>query len=364
MNINFFNEEKLASYDKKSAYIFGCGDFALRVLDLLQRAGIKPTAFCVDDDYWQKGQSIKGLPVLPLSALQDLAEDSYHLFFAVALPSRLHDFRKRSWPQEICMIFNLPGTWDYDDAFFAQHAEALNETRALLCDELSRRTMDDFLTAKRTGDGSASMQDTIDGTYYNEVTRSARHMTGALVDCGAYNGDSVAEFFDFIGRDDVPVYAFEPDHDNFRALTERFRHLPEVHCLPYGTWDEETTLAFNASGDESSSLLEDSREPLPAAETIQVPVKTIDQMLGNAKASFIKMDIEGAELRTLKGGRGTIERDLPILAISAYHKITDLVELPQYINEIAPGRYKFYLRHHGCVCAELVLYAIPAEDAD
>ena len=73
--------------------------------------------------------------------------------------------------------------------------------------------------------------------------------------------------------------------------------------------------------------------------------------------TFIKMDIEGAELEALKGSREIIQRYRPRLAISAYHKKEDLVELPLYIKELVP-EYKLYIRHYSNAGVETVLYAV------
>ena len=71
----------------------------------------------------------------------------------------------------------------------------------------------------------------------------------------------------------------------------------------------------------------------------------------------IKMDIEGAEKRALRGAVEIIRRDKPMLAICVYHKNDDLLEIPKLIKEIVPD-YKFYLRHHNVAGTETVLYAI------
>ena len=75
------------------------------------------------------------------------------------------------------------------------------------------------------------------------------------------------------------------------------------------------------------------------------------------------MDIEGSELRGLYGATDVIKRDYPLLAISAYHKQEDLIELPQYIKSLESDtiKYDLYLRHHGICAYELVLYAVPVE---
>lgn len=93
----------------------------------------------------------------------------------------------------------------------------------------------------------------------------------------------------------------------------------------------------------------------------KVEVTDIDSVVVNEKVGFIKMDVEGSEYKALVGAKNCITRDYPILAISAYHRINDLILLPQLIKsfENETYGYKLYLRHHGICAYELVLYAIP-----
>lgn len=85
---------------------------------------------------------------------------------------------------------------------------------------------------------------------------------------------------------------------------------------------------------------------------------SVDNVLQGNKATFIKMDIEGAELKALEGAADTIRRWKPLLAISLYHKPEDLLTIPQYIRSLN-AEYTFYLRgHHPELAIELVLYAV------
>lgn len=87
-------------------------------------------------------------------------------------------------------------------------------------------------------------------------------------------------------------------------------------------------------------------------------VKTIsiDEMLEGEKCTFIKMDIEGAEMEALQGAQKSISKYYPKLAISIYHKDDDLWKIPYYIKKTWP-EYKLYIRHYTYVTTETVLYA-------
>ena len=71
------------------------------------------------------------------------------------------------------------------------------------------------------------------------------------------------------------------------------------------------------------------------------------------------MDIEGAELKALHGAESTLRKFRPKLAISVYHQLVDIVEIPRYLARLGL-EYKFYLGHYTIHLEETVLYAIPA----
>ena len=111
--------------------------------------------------------------------------------------------------------------------------------------------------------------------------------------------------------------------------------------------------------DEQGNMASSLSPIAPYGEIVEV--EDIDSVVLDNKVAFIKMDIEGSEYQALIGARGCIMRDHPVLAISAYHRKEDLIELPKVMKsfEDASVGYKLYLRHHGVALAELVLYAIP-----
>jgi hypothetical protein len=76
------------------------------------------------------------------------------------------------------------------------------------------------------------------------------------------------------------------------------------------------------------------------------------------RPTYIKMDIEGGELSALKGARGIIQKEMPILAICLYHRYDDLWRIPLYVQSLVRG-YHFFLRPYEIEGWQLVCYAIP-----
>ncbi len=77
------------------------------------------------------------------------------------------------------------------------------------------------------------------------------------------------------------------------------------------------------------------------------------------------MDLEGYERKALSGMKELIKSNLPMLAVCVYHKIDDLIVIPNIIKEMELDSYlnnityKYYLRHHSHNAEELVFYAVP-----
>ncbi len=148
--------------------------------------------------------------------------------------------------------------------------------------------------------------------------------TDVVLDCGAAYGDTLPMF-----SKSKLIYAIEPDPNNFKLLTDYVSQmkLANVITINVGLWYECTALPFY---DKCGNFL------------TKISGITIDSL--NTNASYIKMDIEGAELEALKGASKLIKNNKPKLAICVYHKPEHIFEIPLYLQQIQP-EYKFYFRH-------------------
>lgn len=172
-----------------------------------------------------------------------------------------------------------------------------------------------------------------------------------FVDAGAYTGDTIESFLHW-ATDFKRIFAFEPDPSNLgqcRTRAEKLSISDKVTYFPCGLSDHEGTVAFE-NGAGSGSRIDNQG-------SMNVPLATLDASVGDARVTFIKMDIEGAELAALHGAAATIQRCHPKLAICLYHKPEDILEIPSYILSLDKS-YRLYLRHYALQPAETVLYCI------
>lgn len=173
------------------------------------------------------------------------------------------------------------------------------------------------------------------------------------IDAGAYNGGTV---FDFIRRhkEYEYIYAFEPDPAQYEITKTELENKKTERCKLYnlGLYNTEGRFSFKVVGYGSRRLSEDG--------DITVSVNSLDNLFFEEVISptFIKIDIEGGELKALEGAVRIIGRDKPKLAISVYHGMpnTHLWEIPYWIKSNFPG-YQIYLRQHAGI-NETICYAI------
>lgn len=166
-----------------------------------------------------------------------------------------------------------------------------------------------------------------------------------FIDCGAYTGDTIKMFKEYSGGQYRKIIAFEPSCKNGRLINEVDNRIIVINK---GVWDENCEVSFQEDG-EGSVITDKGSEKISCCR--------IDDCEECRDATFIKMDVEGSELRALKGCKNIISQNHPTLAICLYHNPEDMVEIPMYLKEQYPF-YKFYVRHHSHRCAETVLYAV------
>lgn len=168
-----------------------------------------------------------------------------------------------------------------------------------------------------------------------------------MVDGGAHTGDSIADLARHTGGRWRAVHAFEPDPANADKLAAAWGGRADVILHRLGLWRQSGELRFNGAGQSGSALADDG--------DMLVPVRALDD-LDIGPVSLIKLDVEGAEAAALQGAAATIRRHRPKLALSAYHRVGDLADLPALVDDIQPG-YHFRLRHHGAAWFDSVIYA-------
>jgi FkbM family methyltransferase len=177
-----------------------------------------------------------------------------------------------------------------------------------------------------------------------------------FIDAGSFNFNTSFQFIKWCNNSYKKIIAFEPHPEQYQKCIETSMNIKNIEIFPHGLWNESGEVSFDtnpALGTQGSRIACDKKEQ----HIIKIKTVSLDDVLKDEKATFIKMDIEGAELNALKGAKNTIIKYRPKLAICLYHKLEDIWEIPTYIMQLCDD-YKFYIRHYNSWHSGTILYAI------
>lgn len=219
----------------------------------------------------------------------------------------------------------------------------------VLHDSESRTVFNDVMRYRLTGDPaymrafSVRMQDQYFEDFWGDLSGCV------FVDAGGFTGDTVESFIRHCPDYDR-ILLFEPSEANITKAKERLAGKKGIEYIRAGLSDQCGELCFDPGLGSASKI---SREG-----EIRIQVVSLDEYV-RFPVSFIKMDIEGWELKALQGARNHIIHDKPIMAIAVYHTIDDFWKIPRYILSLMKG-YRVYLRHYTEGWSETIMYFVPA----
>lgn len=360
-NNHFFDSLQRMQNNGKPLVLYGAGCLGEMTWDFLVRQQISLDYVALNRSFVTDETRFHDLPIV---AIEDLIASARPLNFIVALQfvtdeliATLSEFASEVLIYDPAFIGVNTTQW-YTPEFCQQNAGLLNQLYEQLVDNKSKRTLVAFLN-QRLSAKRGHYQSVYEPKHYFPEDIIQLKEGEVFVDCGAYDGDSINAFMREIRAGNIGqpenIIGFEPDGDNFNKLVANTAYIKSCECVNKGVWHEDGQLFFQSGQALSSRLSTDEN----TGESIALT--SIDNILQGKKATFIKMDVEGAELNALRGAKLTIKAHHPILAISVYHKPEDLLTIPQLVHSLNDD-YKFYLRaHHPELAFELVLYAIPSD---
>ncbi|MCL2050595.1 MAG: FkbM family methyltransferase [Lachnospiraceae bacterium] len=337
--------------DPNPIMLWGCGELAEWVVAFLKKSNVSLKGVFVDVNVLNK--EFHGMKV---NSLDELCVN-YPSFSVIV--GHLDGYANQAALENIRNVENIYSLYqrilnrheiiDYD--FIEENREAFLQTYNWLTDELSQKSYILWLNSLVTKSFHDLVPYVYEDMYFAEdiIKLSEGEV---LVDGGAYTGDTIRDFVNRLSLASISnykVYAFEPDKGNYAQLCAYAENLPSIKTINKGLWDKEATLHFNAKESVLSSISEHG-------DSI-VLVDTIDNICAGEKVTFIKLDIEGAEMKALKGAEQTIKKHKPKLAICAYHLAADLITIPQYLKQLVPD-YQLYFRLYQCGHSDAIIYAI------
>ena len=358
--------DKLLADCGNRVVLFGAGNLGRKVLQCLRSIGVEPLAFA-DNGRSKWGENVDGIPIL--SPKEAAARYGASALFLVTIWSLGHSYPESRASLEAMGCTRVESTaslrWKFADRMLPdfcqdlphklyEQADEVRKMASLWADESSRREYLNHVKWRALGDQDALGPPVKEESYFlDSLYRIRDHEV--FVDCGAYTGDTAEQV---IRRNPAfaRIMAIEADPQNFDRLTKWISTLDapvasKISALNVAVGEKRGQLRFQADGSEGAKLAADGN--------VVVECFPLDDLTPEATPSFIKMDIEGAELDALAGARRSIQTHRPILSICVYHRQNDLWRIPLFIHALAED-YHLYLRPHDVDGWQLVCYAVPA----
>jgi FkbM family methyltransferase len=349
---------------RRKVVIFGAGRLGRKILQGLSGTGLEAMAFA-DNNRRLWGKVADGLPVVSPQDAADQYSSEATFVIAIWHPScqplmatlltQLRGLRCRAAAFPV-LFWRHPSTflpyffWDLPSNLLNQNDD-IATAFDLLSDEVSQEVFVEQIQLRLRADferigAPASGEQYFPGLF---------SLSGdeCFVDCGAYTGDTIQSLLAHTNNSVRRVIAFEADPAVLPGLETFMNDVGRravLHKAVVGSHKGVVSFAGDGIGGGSITANGDAR----------VPCVRLDDALAGEHVSFIKMDIEGAELQALEGAHRIIWRDRPVLAVCGYHTPDHLWRVPLSLRKLAPDSALF-LRAHRADGFDTVWYSVPPE---
>nr|WP_321397771.1 FkbM family methyltransferase [uncultured Desulfobacter sp.] len=328
----------------ETCIIWGAGHRGALLKNCFEALGVVVHAF-IDSDKRKQKKCFAGLPVHSVSLLQEKYPDmpvfvaSRH--YETILRQLLNMGHTHCFAMPVCSFY-------YDPMILKKNGQNIDRVFSWLSDDDSKLSYAAIVKAYLTGD-DGFLPISIYDQYLHPLVRP---MDGdVVIDGGAYTGDTCRLFCGKCRCDHI--IAFEPSTKQYKILAETASQLDcKVTCINKGLWEKPDRLSFLTFEAGQGDHISENGD-------ISIDVTSIDMIVSELSiptVNLIKLDVEGAEMASLRGAVQTIRQYKPKLQICIYHRINDLWEIPMQVKTIHP-EYRFLIGHHSIDPLETVLYA-------
>lgn len=215
-----------------------------------------------------------------------------------------------------------------------------------MADDESRRILREVLAFRITGraEYTARHEVRLDEQYFEPFLGCRDEV---FVDAGGFDGDT-AEGFCRRYPDYRRVYLVEPSPGNLARARTRLAGVRDIEYCNVAVSDAPGEMLFDAEAGPASAFRTDG--------SVRVKVSTIDALI-EEPVTFIKMDLEGWEMRALHGAMRHLRVDRPKLAIAVYHTANDFLDVARFARTVHPD-YRIFLRHYTQGWSETIMYFV------
>lgn len=349
-------ERNLYTLDKP-IIIYCMSTAGLNMYRMLKLEGINVIGFS-DSNVENKSKLFCGLPVFSVEDLKKM--DTVTIVIATQILKYKREILDKLSTLNNAVVLawgDVYGPGEYDTFHMEKVIETdkdiITRVSSKLQDNMSRITFDNLIKYRLTNDTNLieEIYEKSHPQYFPDKSIIKLSEDEIFVDAGAYDGMTSLEFINQVNDKYRKIYLMEPDELMWTIAKEMItlKEIKNAEVVKAGAFSSDGIIGFNINSSRGSSFISDNG-------SCEIKTISIDSMLAGQEATYIKMDIEGVELEAIKGARKTIDKYMPKLAISIYHKEDDLWKIPWYILNNWPD-YKIWMRHYTDITTETILYA-------
>lgn len=344
---------KIERYDSKNKFVvFGASACINSVVALLKEKN-KEILYLVDNDKKKEGSVFGGFEVKSPQILKNL-DNEIAIIIASAYQKEIYlqlvemNIKNEIFPYIDELMYNVyiqAKDYNFDLKFLEKFSD--EKSKEYVNSIINFRKSLNILDIKSFSD--AKIQYIHSKINYEKID-------GAIIDIGAYDGDSMKTFLKYVPNTSK-IYSIEPQSNNFEALKNTIQTLGfsnKVEALKYAIADVDDERVFIDIQENLSSTAQISKN---ISNENYVLTKTLDTLFKNERIDLIKMDIEGFEMNALLGAKEIIKNQTPTLILSAYHKNKDIYDFIDFIESLS-NEYKLFCYHHPFTHHEIEYYFI------
>lgn len=357
----YYDEIKFMRNCAMPIVLCGAGRTCEFNLRYFRNLGIYPVAFA-DNSQHKQGALVVDLPVLSLEKTKEQFPGAYYYITTQLYYSEIREQLVSGGVSEnrisrfdiVCQLQWEEGCSDY----YADNKSAIEKINELLGDKLSQKVLRNRLEFLKTRDRHLMSAIRSEKQYFDsDLIDFTKVQT--FVDCGMYTGDTIEDYIKATGGNYKHIYGFEPDKDILENAKQNLSKYADIDFICKGTSDKNETVKVSSGLGVMQSIEKGIFDSAKTDKSFEICM--LDDWFSsyNENIDLIKMDIEGAELDSLRGAKNLIQSKLPVLAVCVYHKIDDIIKIPQYIYELCGEKYAFFFRHYSDNQTETVCYMIP-----
>ena len=324
---------------KSSPYpivLYGMGNGADKIIKVLNEKGIEFKGIFSSDGFQKPGKTFYGFPILKLSELEKQFGKMTVLMCFGSNRTEVIENVRRIKEKHLLFAPDVPVYGDilFDKHFYASFKNEHDEICSLLADDISKKTFKNTVNYKLSGDVDYLFDCEVSSDEpYENFFKLGSYET--YLDLGAYRGDTVFDFLKRVDNSYTRIYAAEPDKKTFKKLSAATENVKNITLLNCAVSERTEKGYFAMNGSRGSNVSEKGEE---------IDLICADDIIGSNDITYIKADVEGAEMEFIKGAENIIKNKKPKMQIACYHRSDDLINIPKAVLSVR-NDYKVYMRH-------------------